>query len=52
MFFWPALKPNHKTGVIKNADTKSFKVYPHDFGDADAEDTKNKYHEGRKVAGE
>jgi hypothetical protein len=32
--------------VVKRADPKTFKVYPHDFGNADAEDVKNKFHEG------
>ena len=39
----------YKTNIIKNADPDSFKVYPHDVGDADAEDAANKYHEGVKV---
>jgi DKNYY family len=41
-----------KTSSIKNADPKSFKVYPHDFGDADAEDAKMKYHDGKKAGEE
>ena len=39
----------YKTNIIKNADVATFKVYPHDVGNADAEDATNKYHEGLKV---
>jgi hypothetical protein len=37
----------YKTSIVKNADPKSFKVYPHGIGNADAEDARNKYSEGK-----
>lgn len=37
------------TNIIKNADPATFKVYEHGFGEADAEDAKNKYDKGVKV---
>ena len=36
--------------ILKGADPNSFKVYPHMFGDANAEDKNHKYGEGKKVA--
>lgn len=39
----------YKTNIINNAEVQSFKVYPHDFGDADAEDGHTKYHSGKRV---
>lgn len=39
----------YKTSLVKAAKPASFKVYPHDMGDADAEDGKTKFHEGIKV---
>lgn len=39
----------YKTAVVKNAVPTSFRVYPHDVGNADAEDALNKYHQGKKV---
>ena len=42
----------YKTGIVKNASPDSFKVYPHDFGNADAEDAKSKFHEGIRVKDE
>lgn len=39
----------YHTGIVKNADPSTFKTYEHAYGDADAEDAKNKYHEGIKV---
>ena len=39
----------YKTAVLPHADAGSFKVYPHDVGDADAEDATTKYHSGKKV---
>jgi DKNYY family len=38
------------TNILKGADPSSFKVYPHTFGDANAEDNNSKYGEGKKVA--
>lgn len=38
-----------KTGILTGADPATFNVFPHDVGNADAEDGKNKYHEGEKV---
>ena len=35
--------------IVKNADPATFKIYEHGYGDADAEDVKNKYLEGEKV---
>ena len=35
--------------IVKNADPNSFKLYPHDQGDEDAEDAKCKYSKGKKV---
>lgn len=40
----------YKTGIVKNADPVTYNVYPHDMGDADSEDAKYKYHEGRRLA--
>ncbi|HRH70058.1 MAG TPA: DKNYY domain-containing protein [Flavobacteriales bacterium] len=34
---------------VANADPLSFKVYPHFFGDADAEDRSHKYGDGKRV---
>ena len=42
----------YKTKLVKYASPASFEVYPHDFGDADAEDATNKFHEGVKVKDE
>jgi hypothetical protein len=42
----------YKTKIIKDAQPAGFRVYPHDVGDADAEDAKFKYHEGKKVTEE
>ena len=42
----------YKTKIVKGATPSSFKVYPHDFGDADSEDAVNKFHEGVKVTHE
>lgn len=42
----------YKTSVVKSADPASFKVYPHDFGNADSEDAKHKFHEGILVKDE
>jgi len=39
----------YKTKLVKNAHPPSFKVYPHDMGNADAEDGTIKFHEGIKV---
>lgn len=39
----------YKTTIVKDAATAGFRVYPHDVGNADAEDLLNKYHEGKKV---
>jgi hypothetical protein len=39
----------YKTATVINARPSSFKVYPHDVGNADAEDLTGKFHEGRKV---
>ena len=39
----------YKTSLVKDARPLSFTVYPHDMGDADAEDGKTKFHEGIKV---
>ncbi|MEO5889323.1 MAG: DKNYY domain-containing protein [Ferruginibacter sp.] len=39
----------YKTRIVKGANPASFKVYPHDVGNADSEDATNKYHEGIKV---
>jgi hypothetical protein len=39
----------YKTTIVKGASPDSFKVYPHDVGDTDAEDATNKYHEEIKV---
>lgn len=39
----------YKTTLVNNAHPASFKVYPHDIGNADAEDGKVKFHEGKKV---
>ena len=39
----------YKTTIVKNAAPASFIVYPHDMGNADAEDSQNKFHEGVKV---
>lgn len=38
-----------KTATISGADANTFKVYPHDVGDADAEDAATKYHSGKKI---
>lgn len=40
----------YNTKVVKDADPVSFKVYPHFFGNADAEDKNRKYGEGKKVS--
>lgn len=42
----------YQTHIVKNADPETFKVYPHDIGNADAEDAKNKFHEGIPVKDE
>ena len=42
----------YKTMIVKDASPVSFKVYPHDFGNADAEDATSKFHEGKKVVDE
>ncbi|MEO6732825.1 MAG: DKNYY domain-containing protein [Ferruginibacter sp.] len=42
----------YKMTIMKDADPASFRVYPHDVGNADAEDAKNKFHEGIKVVEE
>jgi len=42
----------YKNKIVKGADPQSFNVYPHDFGDADAEDSTSKFHEGVKVTNE
>lgn len=39
----------YKTNLVKKAKPISFTVYPHDVGDADAEDGNNKFHEGIRV---
>ncbi len=39
----------YHTAIVKNADPSTFNIYEHGYGDADAEDAKNKYHEGIKV---
>lgn len=39
----------YKTKIVKGAEPNSFKVYPHDVGNADSDDVKNKYHQGIKV---
>ena len=39
----------YKTAIMKNAQPANFKVYPHDIGDADAEDKMNKYNQGKRV---
>jgi hypothetical protein len=36
-------------GIVKNVDPGTFKIYEHGFGDADAEDAKYKYLEGKRV---
>ncbi|QHT66844.1 hypothetical protein GXP67_09325 [Rhodocytophaga rosea] len=42
----------YKTTILTGADPNSFTVYPHGFGDADAEDSRNKYNEGKMVVSE
>ena len=42
----------YQTKIVKDASPVSFNVYPHDVGNADAEDSKNKFHEGIKVTDE
>ncbi len=39
----------YKTAIVKDAASASFTVYPHDFGNADAEGGAIKFHEGMKV---
>ncbi len=39
----------YKTSVMPQADPNTFKVYPHDVGDADAEDAATKYHSGKRI---
>ncbi|MEO6818998.1 MAG: DKNYY domain-containing protein [Ginsengibacter sp.] len=39
----------YKSIPVKEANPLAFSVYPHDIGDADAEDGNNKFHEGKKV---
>lgn len=39
----------YKTKIVKNANPASFIVYPHDVGDADAEDGTTKFHEGARL---
>lgn len=39
----------YKTNIVKGASPFSFKVYPHDVGNADSEDANNKYHQGKKI---
>lgn len=36
----------YKNRIVKGAAPASFTVYPHDVGNADAEDDTNKFHEG------
>jgi hypothetical protein len=38
--------------VVVQADPKTFTVYPHGFGNADSEDARNKFFEGKKVVDE
>jgi hypothetical protein len=40
----------YHTLVVKNADPATFKVYEHGYGDADSEDSKNKYLKGVRVS--
>ncbi|MEO6313505.1 MAG: DKNYY domain-containing protein [Chitinophagaceae bacterium] len=42
----------YKTSSLKNAEIKTFEVYPHDVGNADAADATGKYHDGKKLAPE
>lgn len=42
----------YKENMVKYADPKTFEVYPHDMGNADAEDALNKFHEGVKLPNE
>jgi hypothetical protein len=39
----------YRTTIVPGADPASFKVYPHDFENADAIDSRHKYQEGRQV---
>lgn len=39
----------YKTAIVKDAAPPSFTVYPHDVGNADAEDGTTKFHEGIRV---
>ena len=41
----------YKMQIVNGADPKSFKVYPHDVGDAGTEDRGNKYHQRKNVNG-
>jgi len=41
----------YKTGLLANANAATFRVYPHDMGNADATDATNQFHRG-KMAGE
>lgn len=38
--------------ILKDGDVKTFEVFPHDMGDADAKDKGHHYHLGKKVAHE
>lgn len=42
----------YHTTIVKDANPSTFKIYEHGYGDADAEDAKNKYLEGLKVVEE
>jgi hypothetical protein len=39
----------YKTRIVKGADPRSFRVYGHDVGNADSEDSRRKFHKGIKV---
>lgn len=39
----------YKSSLVKDASPASFKVYPHTYDDADAEDARNKYLKGEKL---